>query len=59
VPIGDGINIHTNGFATATVSPKGELAAVEGATALALTAIELAYSPSAREEVVKIFHELE
>jgi len=59
VPIGDGINIHTNGFAAATVSLKGELAAVEGATALALTAIELAYSPSARAEIVKIFHELE
>ena len=59
VPIGDGINIHTNGFAAATVSLKGELAAVEGATALALTAIELVYSPSARAEIVKIFHELE
>jgi len=59
VPIGDGINIHTNGFAAATVSPKGEMAAIEGATALALTAIELAYSPSARKEIVKIFHELD
>jgi len=59
VPIGDGINIHTSGFAAATVSSKGEMAAVEGATALALTAIELAYSASAREEIVKIFHELE
>jgi len=59
VPIGDGINIHTNGFAAATVSPKGELAAVEGAKALALTVIELAYSPSVRENIVKIFHELE
>ena len=59
VPIGDGINIHTNGFAAATVSPKGEMAAIEGATALALTVIELAYSPPVREEIVKIFHELE
>ena len=59
VPIGEGINIHTNGFAAATVSPKGEMAAVEGATALALTVIELAYSPSVREEIVKIFHEFE
>jgi amidohydrolase len=59
VPIGEGINIHTNGFAAATVSLKGEMAAVEGATALALTSIELAYSPSARTEIVKIFHEVE
>jgi len=59
VPIGDGINIHTNGFAAATVSPKGELAAVEGATALALTAIELAYSATARAEIVRKFHELD
>lgn len=59
VPIGDGINIHTNGFAAATVSPTGQMAAVEGASALALTAIRLAYSPSDREEIVKIFHELE
>lgn len=59
VPIGDGINIHTSGFAAATVSPTGEMAAVEGATALALTAIRLAYSPADREKIVKIFHELE
>jgi amidohydrolase len=59
VPIGDGINIHTNGFAAATVSLKGELAALEGATALALTAIELAYSPPARAEIIKLFREFE
>lgn len=57
VPIGDGINIHTEGFAAATVSRQGELAAVEGATALALTAIELIFSPSRRAEIVKEFHE--
>lgn len=57
VPIGAGINIHTSGFAAATVSPKGEMAAIEGATALALTAIELAYSTAARAEIVKKFHE--
>src|SRR6185369_8579332 len=33
VPIGAGINIHTEGFAAATISKRGELAAVEGATA--------------------------
>jgi len=59
VPIGDGINIHTGGFATATVSLQGEMAAVEGATVLALTAIALAYSPAIREEIIKKFHALE
>lgn len=57
VPIGDGINIHTKGFAAATVSIKGELAAVEGATTLALTAVVLAFSSSIREAVKKEFHE--
>lgn len=57
VPIGDGINIHTEGFAAATVSPRGEQAAVEGATALALTAIELIFSPARRAEIDKEFHE--
>jgi len=57
VPIGEGINIHTEGFAAATVSPRGEQAAVEGATALALTVIELIYSPSRRAEIDKEFHE--
>jgi len=57
VPIGAGVNIHTEGFAAATVSPQGELAAVEGATSLALTAIELVFSPSRRAEIVKEFHE--
>lgn len=57
VPIGDGINIHTEGFAAATVSPRGEQAAVEGATALALTVIELIFSPARRAEIDKEFHE--
>jgi amidohydrolase len=57
VPIGDGINIHTAGFAQATVSLQGEMAAVEGATALALTAIELIFSPAWQETISKEFHE--
>lgn len=57
VPIGEGINIHTEGFARATVSPQGEAATVEGATLLALTALELIYSPALREEIIKEFHE--
>lgn len=57
VPIGAGINIHTEGFAAATVSRQGEMAAVEGATALALTAIELIFSPERRAAIVKEFHD--
>lgn len=58
VPIGDGINIHTTGFADATVSAKGEMAAIEGATALALTALELITSPEWRIKIVNEFHEV-
>lgn len=57
VPIGEGITIHSEGFARATVSPQGEAAAVEGATLLALTALALIYSPGLREEIVREFHE--
>ncbi|HZV82049.1 MAG TPA: M20 family metallopeptidase [Geobacteraceae bacterium] len=57
VPIGEGITIHTEGFARATVSPRGEAATVEGATLLALTALELIYSPELREEILREFHE--
>lgn len=57
VPIGDGINIHTEEFARATVSPQGEMAAVEGATLLSLTAVELIFSPARRKEINAEFHE--
>lgn len=57
VPIGEGINIHTSAFADATVSEKGLQAAVEGATALALTALALVDSPGCREKIVNEFHE--
>jgi len=57
VPIGDGVTIHTEGFARATVSPRGEMAAVEGATLLAMTALELIFSPALREEILEEFHE--
>ncbi len=57
VPIGEGITIHTEGFARATVSPRGEAATVEGATLLALTALELISSPELREEIFREFHE--
>ncbi|HEU0265100.1 MAG TPA: M20 family metallopeptidase [Geobacterales bacterium] len=55
VPIGSGIHIHTDPFAQATVSPQGEEALVEGATALALTACELILSPAERRDVAAEF----
>lgn len=55
VPIGDGINIHSEAFARATVSEKGKAAVAEGATALALTAAELAARPELREEIWREF----
>jgi len=55
VPIGDGINIHSEAFARATVSDKGKAAVAEGATALALTAAELAARPELREEIWREF----
>jgi len=55
VPIGDGINIHSEAFARATVSDKGKAAVAEGATALALTAAELAARSELREEIWREF----
>ena len=55
VPIGEGINIHSENFARATISELGKSAALEGATALALTAIELAFSPELREKIREEF----
>ncbi len=57
VPIGDGIKIHSEQFARATVSPQGLAAVTEGATALALTVAELFASPVTRDEILKEFHE--
>jgi amidohydrolase len=57
VPIGEGVTIHTEEFARATVSLPGEAAAVEGAMALALTALELIFSPDLQITVRKEFHE--
>lgn len=55
VPIGDGINIHSEAFARATVSEMGKAAVAEGATALALTAAELVARPELREEIRQEF----
>ena len=46
VPIGDGIHIHTEEFARATISPVGHEASLEGARALALTVLDLMEDPS-------------
>ena len=55
VPIGDGLRIHSEEFARATVSPRGEEAVLEGARALALTAAELLLSPEVRAEIIAEF----
>jgi metal-dependent amidase/aminoacylase/carboxypeptidase family protein len=56
VPIGAGLHIHTPEFAAATVSPSGKAAIVEGATAMALTAIELCADPAKRAAIKKYFN---
>jgi metal-dependent amidase/aminoacylase/carboxypeptidase family protein len=55
VPIGDGIHIHSEGFARATVSEQGRAAVLEGAAALALTAADLAAFPEQRDAIRKEF----
>ncbi|HEY6837488.1 MAG TPA: M20 family metallopeptidase, partial [Geobacteraceae bacterium] len=56
VPIGDGLHIHTEEFARATVSPQGKEAVLEGATAMALTALELMTSAAVREAIRADFY---
>jgi amidohydrolase len=51
VPIGDGIHIHTPGFAAAAGSERGGEAVLEGARAMALTTIDLCLSPDVREAI--------
>lgn len=51
VPIGDTIHIHTPDFATAAGSEQGGEAVLEGARAMALTAIELAFFPELRKMI--------
>jgi amidohydrolase len=55
VPIGDGVHIHSDDFARATISAEGQAAVLEGATALALTAAELAASDEVRETIRQEF----
>jgi amidohydrolase len=56
VPIGEGIHIHSEEFARATISEQGKAAAVEGAMTLALTAAELAASPELRKKILDEFN---
>ena len=51
VPIGDGIHIHTPGFAVAAGSERGGEAVLEGARAMALTAIDLCLLPELRKTI--------
>lgn len=55
VPIGSGVHIHSEGFARATVSDAGRRAALEGATCLGLTALELALDEGLRNEIREEF----
>lgn len=57
VPIGDGIQIHSEAFAQATVSERGRAAVAEGAAALALTTVELLLRPGLREKIRAEFGE--
>lgn len=56
VPIGDGIHIHTPGFAAAAGSERGGEASLEGARAMALVAIDLATLPEIRQEIKTDFN---
>ena len=51
VPIGTGIHIHSEEFARATVSETGRKAVLEGAMAMAMTAVELAADAEIREKI--------
>ncbi len=51
VPMGEGLHIHSEDFARATISPQGLAAAVEGAKTLALTALALADDENAKAEI--------
>jgi amidohydrolase len=55
VPIGEGVRIHSEEFARASVSQAGQMAIVEGAKAMALTAVELATSPALRIRITEEF----
>ncbi|MBW7956707.1 MAG: M20 family metallopeptidase [Deltaproteobacteria bacterium] len=59
VPIRKGINIHTQDFADATITPDGHRALMEGVKALGLTAIELFFNTEALETIRKDFRENE
>ena len=55
VPIGEGLHIHGAEFARATVSRMGKMAVLEGAKAMALTALDLATSSALRKRITDEF----
>lgn len=55
VPIGVGLHIHTAEFAAATVTEGGRQAVLEGATAMAMTAAQIASKPELQEEIRQEF----
>ncbi len=54
-PIGRNLELHTRGFAEATVSREGREGLLEAAGALALTVLELVESADVRSEVARAF----
>ena len=56
VPIGEGINIHSSTFAEATMSPQGQLAVLEGAKTLAMTAADISLIPEKRMRITEEFN---
>jgi amidohydrolase len=52
-PIGEGLELHTRAFSDATRTPAGEAGLLEGARALALTALDLASSETLRAQVAE------
>ncbi|MFQ5735278.1 MAG: M20 family metallopeptidase [Thermodesulfobacteriota bacterium] len=57
VPMRPGINIHTHGFADATVTPDGHRALMEGVKCLGLTAIDLFADPGKLDRIKEEFNE--
>lgn len=57
VPIGSGMNIHSSSFAKATVSDLGDMAVLEGARAIAMTAIDLVFDREVRASIQEEFRQ--
>jgi amidohydrolase len=52
-PIGENIPLHTRAFQVATTTPRGDAGLLEGAKAMALTALEMSEDPQLLEEIAR------